>query len=693
MARNDGLRDYQQEMKLRLFEEWELHRSVMVQMPTGTGKTHLLAAVVKEFLCGGGVGMRVWIVAHRRELVEQIEETVARYGMGKEPDKSAKNGRTGKDSMPEESGRVRVFSIQWLSRNWKNREESPRLIVIDEAHHALAETYRELWKRYPEARKLGMTATPCRLNRKGFTDLFDTLITSWSIAEFIGRGWLSSFDYVSIRANSREQRLVDSLKKRGADGDYQVKEMNAVLNRETGIRQLYESVRRYAAGKKGIVYAVSIAHARQIAAYYSLHGVESVAIDSGTPALERKELVEDFRRGRIKILVNVDIFSEGFDCPDVEFVQLARPTLSLAKYLQQVGRGLRKSDDKDSCVLIDNVGLHRIFGLPVRDRDWEAMFEGRMSGNAQPRTRMENNGLSVSVPLPEDGRRNEELEVVMTHARLLDAVRNGDLVRLGEDGPAGGEQRTALKACRDRQSGLWGLRCGNKITVLPQYREVFDLCADRAAVRFEDGRAGVVDDSGIPLMVTDRCRRLRFLKGELLAVTREDGSDCYTDLRTNRAYRERPVVFSYGGIELLRVGESFHSRTRKAYASMHGLHKDSLCFHGFYLKIPDYRVPKSCRLVDPVWTTLFDVFACVLAGDDEEVYWCCGRLADRSIVVMDGDGNYYHVDVTRNFAASLFRNIKYFTLRKLYLCRKWMQKRLQKTTTTGITLPNFDFLA
>ena len=223
MARNDGLRDYQQEMKLRLFEEWELHRSVMVQMPTGTGKTHLLAAVVKEFLCGGGVGMRVWIVAHRRELVEQIEETVARYGMGKEPDKTGKNGKTGKDSMPEESGRVRVFSIQWLSRNWKNIGEAPGLIVIDEAHHALAETYRELWKRYPEARKLGMTATPCRLNGKGFTDLFDTLVTSWSITEFIGKGWLSAFDYVSIRADSREQQIINSLKKRGVDGDYQVK--------------------------------------------------------------------------------------------------------------------------------------------------------------------------------------------------------------------------------------------------------------------------------------------------------------------------------------------------------------------------------------------------------------------------------------------------------------------------------------
>ena len=245
---------------------------------------------------------------------------------------------------------MRVFSIQWLSRNWKNIGEAPGLIVIDEAHHALAETYRELWKRYPEARKLGMTATPCRLNGKGFTDLFDALITSWSIAEFIGKGWLSAFDYVSIRADSREQQIIDSLKKRGVDGDYQVKEMNEVLNRQVSIRRLYESVERYAAGKKGMVYAVSIAHARQIAAYYNAHGVSAVAIDSKTPASERRELGEGFRQGRIRVLVNVDIFSEGFDCPDVEFVQLARPTLSLAKYLQQGGRGLRKSGDKESCM-------------------------------------------------------------------------------------------------------------------------------------------------------------------------------------------------------------------------------------------------------------------------------------------------------------------------------------------------------
>ena len=616
---NDTLRDYQQEMKLRLFEEWEFHRNVMVQMPTGTGKTHLLAAIVREFLRGSG--SRVWIVAHRRELVDQIEETVSRHGMSKE------------------DGRVRVMSIQWLSRNRKDMYEEPDLIVIDEAHHALAETYRILWENYPEARKLGMTATPCRLNGKGFTDLFNSLITSWTVAEFIGKGWLSSFDYVSIRANSREQRLIDSLKKRGADGDYQVKEMNEVLNRETSIGRLYESVERYAHGKKGIVYAVSIAHARRIAACYSAHGLESVAIDSRTPASERKELVDDFRRGKVKVLVNVDIFSEGFDCPDVEFVQLARPTLSLAKYLQQVGRGLRRSANKESCMLIDNVGLYRIFGLPARNHDWAAMFEGRMIGNALSRARTEGGLYLPALSLTDSGGQEEEVwEIVMTHDRLLEAIRNR------EEAEEGKESQAALKSYPDRRSSLWGLKRGNKITVSPRYLQVFDIQGNRVAVRLKDGQAGVVSASGEPEMILGYCRRLKFLKEELLAVTDTAGTVSYMDMKTGRTYREKPVVFSYGGVELLRVGETFHSRTKKAYVSMNGLHKDSICFYEYYLKIPDYRVPKSCKLVDSVWSTVFDVFACLLAGDDEEVYWCCGRLADRSIVVMDGAGRYYHVE-------------------------------------------------
>ena len=231
---------------------------------------------------------RVWIVAHRRELVEQIEGTVARYGYG----------------LKTQDGIVKVLSIQWLSLHWEDvKTENPGLIVIDEAHHALAETYKELWQRCPNAKKLGMTATPCRLNRKGFTDLFEVLITSDSIADFIRQGWLSAFDYVSIRTDSEDQQLIDRLEKRGADGDFQIKEMNAVLNRRPTIGRLYESTRQYADGKKGIVYAISISHARNIAAYYNNKGVNTVAIDSKTPAKERRHLVEEFRQGKIQVLV------------------------------------------------------------------------------------------------------------------------------------------------------------------------------------------------------------------------------------------------------------------------------------------------------------------------------------------------------------------------------------------------------
>lgn len=146
-----------------------------------------------------------------------------------------------------------MLSIQWLARHWEDvKDEMPSLIVIDEAHHALADTYAELWRRYPEAKKLGMTATPCRMSGKGFTDLFDKLISGWSIAEFVRRGYLSVFDYVSIRRESEEQRLINELKRRGTDGDYQIKEMNEKLNRQTSIKRLYDAMKRYADGKRAL---------------------------------------------------------------------------------------------------------------------------------------------------------------------------------------------------------------------------------------------------------------------------------------------------------------------------------------------------------------------------------------------------------------------------------------------------------
>lgn len=578
------LRDYQEEMKARLLSAWERHRSVMVQMPTGTGKTHLLASVVGDFV-SGGAGV-VWIVAHRRELVAQIGDTLARYGIGRA------------------DGRVRVFSIQWLSRHWEGAGEGPALIVVDEAHHALAASYAALWRRYPSARKLGVTATPCRLDRKGFTALFEELVTSWSVAEFIRQGVLSAFDYVSIRPGSEEQRLVDSLQKRGADGDYQVKEMDAVLNRPPGIGRLYRSVARFAPGRKGMVYAVSIAHARNIADFYTSQGLKAVAIDSRTPAAERKRLLESFRRGDVRVLVNVDVFSEGFDCPDVEFVQLARPTLSLAKYLQQVGRGLRKSDGKASCVLMDHVGLYRVFGLPTRRWDWEALFRGRLAGKAVAGNavagRMGCEASPVVAPVvgawPGSGSNGGdcgELVVVMDHGSLLSSLSR--------------EVSAECVVYTDPASGLQGIARGGQTVVAARFTMV------------------------------------KFLDDDLLWGACGGGQVCYVDLRNGCRYAVRPQVVRCGGIGLLQVGRTYHSRTRQPYVNTCGLPPSAIVQMGFYVKMYDRRMSPECRLLE-YGGRRSEPHACLLEGDEECAYCLSGELPDGSIVVMDGEGRYFHVE-------------------------------------------------
>ena len=442
----------------RIETAFKSYRSVMVQMPTGTGKTVLLVEQVKseERRVKNPDGEKsekikgknpcVWIVVHRRELVEQIKETLA-----KQLDSSL---FTFPSSLkPSDSSLFtfhfsltpRVFSIQWLSRHYHELDERPSLIIIDEAHHAVAKTYKEVLDAYPEAKKLGLTATPCRLNKHGFTDLFDVLLQSWSYNKFIADGWLSLYDYMSVKADSMDQQIVFGLNKRGADGDFSLREMSEKLDVRPSIERLCDTVMRYAPDKKGIVYAIDIKHAEHIAEYYRERGLNAVAISSKTPAEERKSIIERFRNSNdslrntnchelsmndslkntncqvldspIRILVNVDLFGEGFDCPDVEFIQLARPTLSLSKYLQQVGRGMRVYEGKIYCLILDNVGLYRLFGMPSDDRDWQAMFEGKLAGKGNIASAEER--YSVAYALRDEVRciSNEQTELitVMTH--------------------------------------------------------------------------------------------------------------------------------------------------------------------------------------------------------------------------------------------------------------------------------------
>ena len=606
------LRDYQQETVRRVFQEWKTCRSVMVQMPTGTGKTHVLASVVN------GISGTVLIVAHRIELVEQIRETVNGFRSFAGAQDDNINGQDVKINAQDDKI-IRVASIQGIARRMDSLDFTPDLVVIDEAHHALAKTYRILWEKWPKAKFLGLTATPCRMNRSGFTDLFNRLVTSWSIAEFIERGVLSAFDYASIRANSADQRLIDSLEKRGADGDYQVKEMNEVLNRRPSIERLYRSMMQFAEGKKGIVYAISIDHARSIADYYSQQGVKAAAIDSRTPQQERKQLVEEFKAGGLQVLVNVDVFSEGFDCPDVEFVQMARPTLSLAKYLQQVGRGLRRTAGKETCMLIDNVGLYRVFGLPVVDWDWERMFRGETAGKGQRLIQNASETMyfpqwQVEVPGTDMG-----MGLVISHDRLLERLTELDkrpeiVLRTAE-----------LKAWQDEVTGLWGLRRGRERLTAAEYTTVFDIKEEQAAVRWPDNRCGLVDATGNKRWERSNCATMRFGRNRFLVVETAGGNTCYVDLCNLRTYEVKPEVKHFGSFELLKVKHTCYSRTQEVYQSSVDFDSLVITYRDYFLSI------NECN---------GQVYA--LFTNDEDYYPIYRWLDDGTLVVSDKEKRFYH---------------------------------------------------
>lgn len=596
------LYDYQEDMKGRIEGELRLHRSVMAQMPTGTGKTYLLTAVIDSFVSNNPME-KVWIVAHRRELVSQIDETVRKFHSY-----YASNTSSLLSS-------VKAMSIQWLMRHYDEIEEEPGMIVIDEAHHALAKTYKEMWERFPKAKFLGLTATPCRLNGKGFMDLFDILVQSWSVPEFISKGRLATYDFVSIKSDGVTQRLIDSLQKRGADGDYQNKEMDMLLNKKPSIERLYQSLEEFGRDRKGIVYAINISHAQKITKLYQEHGVKAIAIDSKTPAVERQQDIEAFKKGDIQVLVNVDIFSEGFDCPDVEFVQLARPTLSLAKYLQMVGRGLRVAKGKKNCVIIDNVGLYRVFGLPSQVWNWNAMFEGKLKVGKRKETPKDRefflmNEKQETMPVGQDS----EMMMVMSHEELLQTI---------------------------------------------QYREFVDSKGEFAIIKLPDGKMTVVNRQGEQVIEPGSYYDMKFLQGNILSYRPRRKTVCYYDLLARVVIdedihaKDAPEVITINKWEFVEYNGLFRSRTYEYFALPFRPTQYDLWNYGYYLI---YNFQRSTASGCQEWIYKEEdggsmrmhkensEKVCFLRGDHTHVYWLCADLYDSGIVVMDSHEDYYFVD-------------------------------------------------
>ena len=663
--------DYQEDMKERIEKALRLHRSVMAQMPTGTGKTVLLASVVESFLREHS-NCNVWIVAHRRELVSQIRETIERVFSKTHPSSltikedfsnhpvnsskitpslfTLKEGSTshpGPLTLRGEGGNrptrcseplrskvggpskvspdclsasafnvpIKAVSIQWLSKHYDEIEEEPGMIVIDEAHHALAKTYKGMWDRFPKAKFLGLTATPCRLNGKGFTDLFDVLVQSWSVPEFISKGRLATYDFVSIKSDGVTQRLIDSLQKRGADGDYQNKEMDMLLNKKPSIERLYQSLEEFGKDRKGIVYAINISHAQKITKLYQENGVKAIAIDSKTPATERQQDIEAFKKGDIQVLVNVDIFSEGFDCPDVEFVQLARPTLSLAKYLQMVGRGLRVAKGKKNCVIIDNVGLYRVFGLPSQVWNWNAMFEGKLKVGKRKETPKDRefflmNEKQDDIQIHPDS----EMMMVMSHEELLQTI---------------------------------------------QYREFVDSRGEFAIIKLPDGKMTVVSRQGEQVLEPGDYYDMKLLDGNILFYRHCRKEVCYYDLLSGAIIDDGPNVYdvpkvvTLEGWEFIKYGDVYMSRTYEHFSWPYCPSKYDLFNFGDYLIYRyNYLVDSGCQ----EWyyyeggnglmmkATIDSNRVCFLRGDYEHVYWKCATLRCGCIVVMDSKQDYYLVD-------------------------------------------------
>ena len=611
--------DYQKDMVMRIEKAFRLYRSVMAQMPTGTGKTVVLASVVESFL-GEHPLKSVWIVAHRRELVSQIQETIERVFSNRLAEKE--DGSS--DNLIEKpldsslftlrSSLIKAMSIQWLARHYDEIGEEPGMIVIDEAHHALAKTYKEMWDRFPKAKFLGLTATPCRLNGKGFTDLFDVLVQSWSVPEFISKGRLATYDFVSIKSNGVTQRLIDSLQKRGADGDYQNKEMDMLLNKRPSIERLYRSFEEYGKDRKGIVYAINISHAKKIVELYQEHGIKAVAIDSNTPAAERQADIETFKKGDIQVLVNVDIFSEGFDCPDVEFVQLARPTLSLAKYLQMVGRGLRVAKGKKCCVIIDNVGLYRVFGLPSQIWDWKATFEGRLKYSRKKETTKERDfflmyGKQETMPVGH----GSEMVMVMSHEELMQSLL---------------------------------------------YREFVDCNDDFAIVKLPDGKMTVVDRQGEQVLEPGDYHDMKLLKGDILFYRPKRKEVCYIDLLARTVIDDGPNVSDVPKVvtikewEFIEYNGIFMSRTKEEFSLPYRPSQYDFLNCGFYMTLRFGHSASGCQ----VWyhsagdegmirmSSEESNNVCFLRNDYEHVYWLCANLYGENIVVMDSKQHYYLVD-------------------------------------------------
>lgn len=341
------LRDYQQETIDKVYQSIQSHhRSIMVQQPPRTGKTVIMADIARRATAKGN---RVLFMVHRQEIVQQVVKTFQADGV--------------------DMNLTTIGMVQTITRHVDDLDP-PQIIFVDEAHHALAETYQRVLRAFPKAYKLLFTATPYRLNGAGFTDIADDLITGKPVSWLIDHQFLAPVDYYA-------PSQIDASKLRTKrTGDYSEASIKEAMK-----PKIYgNAVKHYlklAAGKQAIAYTYNVDSAINLAQAFNSQGITARAVAGSTPKEERRKIIEDYRAGKIKIVTNAELFTEGLDLPNVDCVIMLRPTQSLSLYLQFAMRSMNPREGK-TATIIDHVGNVERFGLPTDDREWT--LEGREKG-------------------------------------------------------------------------------------------------------------------------------------------------------------------------------------------------------------------------------------------------------------------------------------------------------------------------
>lgn len=334
------LRDYQQKMVSKTREALKNgYHCPCVVAPCGAGKSVILSEIIRMTTHNK---KQVLFIVHRKELIDQIRQTLLKNDV--------------------DMNFVTLGMVQTIVKRLEKTSE-PDLIVIDESHHVLADSYKQIIQHFHHALVVGFTATPVRLNGGGLGDINDILIEEVTTKWLIENQFLSPYKYFAPEVMETFQLHVKRT------GDYDLTELDNQFTERKIWGDVIAHYKKLADGEQAILYASSIYQSKKMAASFQEANIPSKHIDGKTPKLVRDEIIQKFRDGEIKVLCNLDLIGEGFDVPDCSTVIMLRPTQSLSLYIQQSMRGMRYRPNKTS-IIIDHVGNVNRFGLPDMERTW-----------------------------------------------------------------------------------------------------------------------------------------------------------------------------------------------------------------------------------------------------------------------------------------------------------------------------------